>query len=116
MAAAETETTEVREAPKAGDRIADAVRQAAHLAHEARLIRSMARDAGEESAHAARRAIRRMQRRVEMLEDLKDEAAHHVKRQPLKSVVIAAGASLLLGFATGWVTGRLRRRAASLEW
>ena len=116
MAAAETETTEVREAPKAGDRIADAVRQAAHLAHEARLIKSMARDAGEEGAHAARRVIRRMQRRVEMLEDLKDEAAHYVKRHPLKSVGIAAGASVLMGFAAGWIAGRLRRRADSIEW
>lgn len=112
MPATNSETNDVAQEPTAADRIADTVRHAAHFSHEARLLRSMARDAGEEGIHAARRAIRRARRGVEALEDFRDEAAHYVKRQPLKAVGIAAGAALLAGVVVGWIGGRVGRRKA----
>jgi len=78
MSVANTETTEVGRGRSTADRIADAVRHSAHISHEVRMVGSMARDAGEEGVHAAKRAIRRVRRSVEMLEDMKDEAAHYV--------------------------------------
>lgn len=112
MPATNTETNEVAQEPTAADRIADAVRHASHFSHEARLLRSMARDAGEEGVHAARRAIRRARRGVEALEDFRDEAAHYVKRQPFKAVGIAAGVGLLAGVAVTWIGRRVGRRKA----
>jgi ElaB/YqjD/DUF883 family membrane-anchored ribosome-binding protein len=79
--------------------------------NEAQLLTSMARDAGEEGVHAAKRAIRRVRRRgVEALEDFSEEAAHYVKRQPLKAVGIAVGAGLLTGAVVGWIGGRLAQQ------
>jgi ElaB/YqjD/DUF883 family membrane-anchored ribosome-binding protein len=111
MPAANTETTELTQEPTIGDRIADAVRHAAHLSHEARLVTSMARDAGEEGVHAAKRAMRRVRRQgVEALEDFREDAAHYVKRQPLKAVGIAVGAGLLMGAVVGWLGVRLAQQ------
>jgi ElaB/YqjD/DUF883 family membrane-anchored ribosome-binding protein len=116
MRAANTETTELAEEPTIGDRIADAVRHAAHLSHEAWLVTSMARDAGEEGVHAAKRAMRRIRRHgVEALEDFKEDAAHYVKRQPFKAVGLAFGVGLQLGLLMAWVGGRLGRRCQAAE-
>jgi ElaB/YqjD/DUF883 family membrane-anchored ribosome-binding protein len=112
MPAANTEITELTQEPTIGDRIADAVRHAAHLSHEARQVTSMARDAGEEGVHAAKRAIKRVRRRgVEALEDFKEEAEHYVKRQPFKAVGIAAAVGLLVGVVVGGIGARLGREA-----
>ncbi len=105
-----TETNEVAQGATTADRIADAVRQAAHFSHKARLLRSMARDAGEEGVHAAKRAIRRARRGVEALEDFRDDAAHYVKRQPFRAVGIAAGVGLLVGVVVGWIGGSVGQR------
>lgn len=110
MPVTHTENREVVQEPTVVDRTVDAVRHAAHLSHEARLMRSMARDAGEEGVHAAKRAIRRVQRGVEVLEDLKDETAHYVKRRPFKAVAASVGFGLLVGMAVGWTSGRLGQR------
>jgi ElaB/YqjD/DUF883 family membrane-anchored ribosome-binding protein len=116
MSVANTETTEVAQEPTVADRIADAVRHAAHFSHEARLVTSMARDAGEEGVHAAKRAIKHARRRgVEALEDLKEEAAHYVKRQPFKALGLAFGVGLQLGLLMAWVGGRLGRRCQAAE-
>jgi ElaB/YqjD/DUF883 family membrane-anchored ribosome-binding protein len=110
MAAPNTKTIEIVPKPSAADRVADAVRHATHLSHKTHLVRSMARDAGEEGIHAAKRAIRRVQRRIEALEDLKDEGAHYVKRQPLKAVGLAFGVGIQLGMLIAWLAGRLGQR------
>ena len=115
MPVANTETTGVGEKPSTADRIADAVRQAAHFSHEARLMKSMARDAGEEGVHAAKRAMRQVKRGFETLEDMKDDAAHYVKRQPFKAVGIAAGVGLLAGVVFGWIGRRVSQRACGIE-
>ena len=100
----------------ARDRVVDAARQAAHVSHEARLLKSLAADAVEDGVHAARRAIKSVRRGVEELGDFKDEAVHRAKRQPLKAVAIAAGAGLALGVAVGWIAGRLGQRSRTLDW
>ena len=111
MPVANTETTELAQEPTIGDRIADGVRHAAHLSHEARLVTSMAKDAGEEGVHAAKRAMRRIRRHsVEALEDFTEDAAHYVKRQPFRAVGIAVGAGLLVGAVVGWIGVRLAQR------
>ena len=70
------------------------------------LLKSLAADAIEDGVHAAKRTIMSVQRRVENLADLKDEAAHRVKRQPFKAVGMAVGVGLVLGMAVGWIGGR----------
>lgn len=94
------------------DRMTDGVRHAAHFSHQVRLMKSMARDAGEEGVHAARRVMRRVRHGVERLEDLRDETAHRVKREPFKAIGIAAGAGLLMGVAVGWIATSVRRKRA----
>jgi ElaB/YqjD/DUF883 family membrane-anchored ribosome-binding protein len=99
------------------DRVLDAARQAAHVSHEAKLLKSIATDAVDDGIHAAKRAIRNVRRSVERVEDFKDEAAHSIRRQPLKSIAIAAGVGLAVGALAGWCGARLGRscRAADRE-
>lgn len=106
MANATIETRGAEQEPTVADRILDAARHAEHLSHEARLFKSVVRDAIEDGVHAAKRTMKSVGRGVETLEDLKEETAHRVKRQPLTAVGIAAGAGLVLGVAVGWVGAR----------
>jgi ElaB/YqjD/DUF883 family membrane-anchored ribosome-binding protein len=86
---------------------------AAHISHEARLVKSLACDAIEDGAHEAKRAVTKsVQRGIERLEDIKDEGVHYVKRQPLKAIAMAAGVGLMVGIAAAWITGRLRQQRA----
>ena len=110
MSAAVTETHVGTPKATVTDRVTDGVRHAAHFSHQVRLMKSMARDAGEEGVHAAKRALRRAQRGVEMLADFRDETAHRVKREPFKAISIAAGAGLLMGVAVGWIANSMRRK------
>ena len=80
------------------DRLADVVGRAAHVAHEARALKTMAADAVEDGVHAARRAVTNGARE---LEDLRDEAVYRVKKAPLAALTLAAGAGLLLGIVLG---------------
>ena len=112
MPVAGTQTSE-SEKPSVADRIVDAVQHAAHVSHEARLVKSLAYDAVEDAAHEARRAVEKsVQRGIERLEDIKDEGVHYVKRQPLKAIAIAAGVGLMVGMAAAWITGRFRQQRA----
>ena len=106
------EETEVSPHAALHDRIVDAGRKAAHLSHEAQLIKSMAEDDVEDGIHAARRATKTVARQ---LYDLRDDAAYRVKRQPFAAVGIAAGAGLLIGLASGWMAGRLVRTTKPTE-
>jgi ElaB/YqjD/DUF883 family membrane-anchored ribosome-binding protein len=112
MPVAGTETSE-SEKPNVADRIVDAARHAAHISHEARLVKSLACDAIEDGAHEAKRAVKKsVQRGIERLEDIKDESVHYVKRQPLKAIAMAAGVGLMVGMAAVWITGRFRQPGA----
>ena len=105
------------DAPKATttDRITDGVRHAAHFSHQVRLMKSVARDAGEESVHAAKRVVRRAQRGVERLQDFRDEVAYRVKREPFKAVGAAAVTGVLVGVVVGWAARRRTSHAASFR-
>jgi ElaB/YqjD/DUF883 family membrane-anchored ribosome-binding protein len=64
----------------------------------------MARDAGEEGVHAAKRAFRRVRRQgLEALEDFREDAAHYVKRKPFTAIGIAVGAGVLIGAVVSWI-------------
>ena len=106
MATATVETPGVEQKPTIGGRFVGACRQAAHISHEARQFKSVAEDALEDGVHAAKRAIKSVQRRVEDLGDLKDEAIHRVKHEPLQAVGAAFGIGLALGVAVGWMACR----------
>lgn len=86
------------------DRAVDAVRQATHMAHEARLFKTLALDAVEDRVHTAKRAITHG---IHDLEDLRDSAAYRTKRAPLMTVGLAFGA----GMGLGVVFGRIGRKA-----
>lgn len=92
------------EQKKVRDRAIDAVRQAAHVAHEARLFKTLASDAVEDRVHAAKRAITHG---LHELEDLRDSAAHRVKRAPLMTVGLAFAGGILFGL----LVGRIGRKA-----
>ncbi len=94
--------------PSIGGRLADAARQAAHLSHEARMVRSLAEDAIEDGVHKARRAAKSVRRGIERLQDVRDEAAYYVKRRPLKTIAMAAGLGLAVGLAAGLLAARSR--------
>ena len=104
------DTSEVGSEPTVRERVIDAARHAAHISHEAQLLKSLAADAVEDGAHAVNRAIKSVKRGVERLEDMKEEAAHRVKRQPVKAVAIAVGVGLVLGIVVGWIGGRFGTR------
>lgn len=106
MATATVETPDAAHKPGIGERFVSSCRQAASLSHDARALRTAAEDAIEDGVHVARRAIKSARRRVEDLGDLRDEAIHRVKRQPVAAVGIAAGVGLAFGIALGWTGGR----------
>ena len=113
MPVVDKETRDLVEPPTVKDRIVDTARQAAHLSHEVRLAKSVARDAIEDGVHAAKRALKRVQRGVESLEDAKTETARYVKRQPFKTVGLATGVGLLVGACAGWMGARFACRQAT---
>jgi len=95
------------------DRVIDAVGQVAHVAHEARLLKTLAADAVEDGVYAAKRAITRGAHEVE---DLRDAAVYRVKKAPLLSIALAAGAGMLVGTVFGWWGRRatVRRQGAKM--
>jgi len=107
MSPATIDAPKVETGPSIRERVVDAARHVAHVSHEAHLLKSLAADAVEDGVHAAKRAVKSVERRVEKLGDLKDEAAYRVKRQPLKAVGIAVGVGLVVGAAVAWIGARL---------
>jgi hypothetical protein len=93
-----------------GDKAADVIRAATHAAHDARMLKTLAADAVEDGVYAARRAARVAKRDFE---DVRDELAHRVKRQPFKALAFALLAGVGLGFLTAAAAGACRRAGAS---
>jgi len=113
-----TNTTEPAEREKASitDRVAQGTRHAVHFSHQARAVKSLAEDIIDDRVHSARRWTEKgMRRSIEMLEDLKDEGTHYVKRQPLKAVAITAGIALMVGLGAGWAAARLNSSRGRTE-
>jgi ElaB/YqjD/DUF883 family membrane-anchored ribosome-binding protein len=82
----------------ARDRVVDAVGRAAHVAHDARVLKTLAADALEDGVHAAKRAAKHGAREIE---EAWETAAYRIKKAPFLSVSIAVGAGLLLGIVCG---------------
>lgn len=91
------------------ERAADALHQAAHVSHEARLLKTLATDAVEDGLHSAQSTIKRARQTAF---DARDEVTHRVTREPLKTVALAFGAGALLGLVIGWTR---RRRSAHTD-
>jgi ElaB/YqjD/DUF883 family membrane-anchored ribosome-binding protein len=108
MAVATVETQDTVQPPTVKDRIVDAVRRVAHVSHEVRLAKSVARGTIEDGVYAAKRALKRVQRGVETMEYVKDGTARYVKRQPFTALGIAAGVGVLVGACVGWFSTRRR--------
>lgn len=89
------------------DRAVDALRHAANVSHEARLLKSLATDAVDDGVDAAKRAFKAAKRGIQTAADLRDEAACRMKREPLKAVGLAFGAGMLMGMVVAWA-GRRR--------
>jgi ElaB/YqjD/DUF883 family membrane-anchored ribosome-binding protein len=79
-------------------------------AETAERIKTMVEDAVDDGVRVAKRAVKSMQRGIDTLEDVKDDGIRYVRRQPIKSVALAAGAGLLIGVAVVWIGSRLRER------
>lgn len=119
MAFPAADTSDAAAPSNVKDRIVDTARHAAHLSHEVQLARSIVADAIEDGIHSARRAaVTSVRHGVERMEDLKDEAAHRIKRAPLASVTLVGGAGLALGAALGFLCGRFsaRRENGTAPW
>jgi len=77
--------------------LSDATRRTAHLSHEAQLLKSVASDAVDDGVYAARRAFKHARRRIASIADFKDELAFRIKRQPMRSMALAAAIGLAFG-------------------
>lgn len=83
----------------------DFLRQAAHLSHEARLLKSVAIDAAEDGMYAAKRTIKKA---AQCALDARDELTMRVKREPLKVLALALGVGAVLGLVFGWACRRTK--------
>jgi len=109
------ESPGVTREPTTRDRVVDGCREAAHLSHEAKLLKSLAKDTMEEAVHAVKVGFRRSARK---LEDLKDDATTRVRRRPLAAVGAAFGIGVGLGAVAVWMTRagtRVKARTADGE-
>jgi hypothetical protein len=106
MASATTDKPDVMQQPRSGEHAERGGRQVAHLSHDFRQLTAEAEEAIEDGIYAARRAIKSARRRVDDLGDLRDDAIHGMKRQPVKAAGIVLGAGLVSGIVLGWMAGR----------
>lgn len=93
-----TESTTME--PTYRERVAEAMRGAAELSHDARTLKTLAADAVEDGLHAARRTVKKTRQRAL---DTRDDLTYRIKRQPLMAVAMAFGAGALAGLIVGWV-------------
>ena len=103
---------------KAVDAAVDTVRCAAHLSHEAQLLKTVAADVVEDGVYAARRALKKARRFSERAADLRDQAEYRIKRRPCRFVGLALGLGIQVGLILAWAAARAARRrgAADAEW
>lgn len=92
------------------DKAVDAMRQALHASDEAHLLKTMAADAVEDGVYAAKRAVKTARRWTQNAADVRDEAAHRIRRDPLKSVGLAFGLGVPVGLLLGWMGHKTARR------
>lgn len=66
-------------------------------------LKNKVSEAVEEGLDATRRTIKRSRRAAE---DLVEEIAHQIKRDPLRAVAVTFGVGLGLGALIGWLSAR----------
>ncbi|MBZ5558059.1 MAG: hypothetical protein LAO77_12365 [Acidobacteriia bacterium] len=113
MATATLDPPRASETAGTGVRVMNAVRQAAHAAHEAKVFTSIASDAVEDGVHAAKRAVTRG---VRDLADMRDTAEYKIKRAPFAAIGLAFGAGVVLGMIGCGIAcaTRMRRKAGEV--
>jgi ElaB/YqjD/DUF883 family membrane-anchored ribosome-binding protein len=84
-------------------KVVDAVRRGAHLAHQARLVKSLAADALDDAVYASKQMSKSLKRRMQNVSDWRYELAHQVRREPFKALGLAFGTGILLGAVTAAV-------------
>ena len=102
-------TPDVEGHPTIRDRVLDGCRQAGHVSHEARLLKSIAEDLVEDGVYAAKRAMKSVRRCAGGFDDLRDEAIHRLKRRPLLAVGAALGVGVALGVVVAAIVSRSNR-------
>jgi ElaB/YqjD/DUF883 family membrane-anchored ribosome-binding protein len=107
-----------REPETTFEKAVDTVRHAAHISHEAQLLKTVAADAVEDGVYAAKRALKKARRFTERAVDLRDQAAYRIKRQPFRFLGLALGVGIQVGLILAWAGARAsrRRRDAHGEW
>ena len=94
-------------------RALDAGAKAVHLGCEVERLKTEMSDAVsvvlEDGVDAAKRAAKRG---LHKAQDLTDEAAYRIKRNPLRSVVLGVGIGLGIGTLLGWLASRSRRNGS----
>ena len=96
--------------PSVREKAVDAVRQALHVSHEARLLKSMAADAVDEGVYAAKRVVKTARRWTHEAADVRDEAAHRIRRDPFTFVGMAFALGIPVGFLFGWMSRKPAKR------
>ena len=86
----------LRKAKQVGDHVA-------HAAGEVSQLKDVASHAVEDAVTEAKRLAKRGRYAAE---DLVDDAAHRIKRDPLSSVAIGMAIGLCVGLGTGWLMAR----------
>ena len=86
--------------------------QAARMAVKVEGLKERASHLYEDTLVDARRMAKKGRHAAE---DLVDDTAYRIKKQPLRSVGITFGVGLGLGMLTGWMMGRNIQRCAETE-
>jgi ElaB/YqjD/DUF883 family membrane-anchored ribosome-binding protein len=73
------------------------------MAHEARLVKSLAADALDDAVYASKQMSKSLKRRIQDVTDRRYELAHQVRREPFKALGLAFGTGILLGAVTAAV-------------
>jgi ElaB/YqjD/DUF883 family membrane-anchored ribosome-binding protein len=85
-----------------------AAEQMAYAGYEVERLRAKASHAFEDGLMDAKRMVKRGRYAAE---DLLEETAHRIKKEPLQSVAVTFGAGVGLGIFVGWfLTHRARNR------
>ena len=113
-AEAQADTTIAR----AVDAAVHTARCAAHLSHEAQLLKSVTADLVDDGVYAAKRALKTVRRVTEGATDLRDRAGYRIKRRPFTFIGIALGIGIQAGLILAWAGARAarRRRDVQPEW
>lgn len=84
----------------------DAAEQVARVGMRVDRLKKTAANAIDDGIIDAKRMVKRG---VYAAEDLVDDTAHLIKKEPLRSVGITFGAGLAIGVAVGWLVGHRTR-------